>query len=206
MNLRSGAATSQLLVLLGLIALACGGRARGMSASPAAGVAANGGTNGDSDSGDSNGGVGGTTGDGASNGGTRTDGFEGPVPCDSPSQVFSGGIVTCQPGVMHRVSPETCPTPSGCRSDADCAPDELCLCDLVMNSCVKTVCHADAECGPGLLCMFGYPIGYVCQTADDECTTSCPPDAGTCIVEQEPDGTYRRACRVLGGSGGSGPL
>jgi hypothetical protein len=220
MNRRSSVRIDRLLVLFGLVALGCGGRARETSDSPSVGVASNGGADSAWNSGDASGGLAGTTGvgglgapagtgagGGASGSEGGTGGLEGPVPCNNPSQVFSGGIVTCQSGpTQHRVSPEMCTSPSGCRNDTDCAPDELCLCDLVMNSCIKTACHADAECGPGLLCALGFPDGYVCQTFDDECTTTCPPDRGTCVVEQKPDGAYWRACRVLEGSGGSGPL
>jgi len=141
-------------------------------------------------------------------------GFEGPLPCVSDGAIYAGGVELCDDGDQHRAMAEACPRPQacgaspcnvGCTNDEDCAADERCLCDAVMNNCVEARCRSDADCATGFLCITDAQGTFACQTADDECTTRCPEGKGSCLLEERDDGTYRRACVVTMGAGGSGP-
>jgi hypothetical protein len=108
---------------------------------------------------------------------------------------------------------------SECQSDSDCKTDELCLCDAEINHCVPASCHSDAECGPGLLCIStSTGLGrtpFACQTAEDECTATCPnynstgPNGaeqylfGSCTLTVRSDGTRQRTCSYSSGTGGT---
>lgn len=91
-----------------------------------------------------------------------------------------------------------------CATDADCAADELCLCQPGRaGSCKHVGCRIDADCGSGLLCADvlidecgGYT--YRCQTPFDECMSDadCPGDSPTCLYA----GT-RRTCSAATCSG-----
>ena len=95
---------------------------------------------------------------------------------------------------------------SECQSDADCADDELCLCDATVNHCVPADCRSDGDCGDGLLCIgFASSGVFACQTSADECTTSCPTHQGMsdgqsvdmwgrCNLVAQADGSQRRTC------------
>ncbi|HEX6765290.1 MAG TPA: hypothetical protein VF103_07420, partial [Polyangiaceae bacterium] len=88
-----------------------------------------------------------------------------------------------------------CLTP--CQSDDDCADDELCACDkLVQNAsrftigfglCISATCRTDQDCGSGSFCMTplnpttllsrtGELEPFHCQSALDECHApgTCP--------------------------------
>ena len=115
----------------------------------------------------------------------------------------------CLPGGTAGCPPDRCVTE--CRSDSDCNPNELCVCDGQINHCVSGNCHTDAECGEGFLCISTFdaikgPTPFECQTPDDECTASCAaydttgPNGtpqhmlGTCTLTLRDDGTAHRAC------------
>jgi hypothetical protein len=63
----------------------------------------------------------------------------------------------------------------GCRADADCAVDELCLCGDPIGHCVPALCRADEDCADGAVCGEYVPrvdcngSAYACQTPEDEC-------------------------------------
>lgn len=89
-----------------------------------------------------------------------------------------------------------------CRTDADCANNELCACDssktsgqnqtpLSLGLCTPATCRTDAECGPGVLCVASLesicaqvrkttPDSFHCQSPRDECNGAADcEDAGT---------------------------
>jgi hypothetical protein len=107
-----------------------------------------------------------------------------------------------------------------CQVDADCKPDELCLCDAQLNHCIPTNCHSDAECGPGLLCIAtsdpaNGTTPFTCQNADDDCTATCAGYdtsgangvtlhmTGGCGLTVRDDGSTHRDCSYFAGTGGS---
>lgn len=76
----------------------------------------------------------------------------------------------------------------GCVSDADCASDNLCLCQEPVGKCVPTLCHSDAECPPEVSCSANAgPRGFFCPSGTGSCTFDfeCPSrqscQAGACV-------------------------
>lgn len=69
----------------------------------------------------------------------------------------------------------------GCRTDADCGPQELCVCGPVIGECRQIAeedgCREDADCGPDSMCLdngrasdgnFGKAL-FSCSRPEDEC-------------------------------------
>ncbi|MES1205730.1 MAG: hypothetical protein ABUS79_07310 [Pseudomonadota bacterium] len=76
-----------------------------------------------------------------------------------------------------------------CRTDADCAANEICACSTniggyqpPVNLCVPATCHVDADCGANGYCSPGYGrcgtvAGYFCHGSADTCidgSKDCP--------------------------------
>lgn len=89
----------------------------------------------------------------------------------------------------------------GCRADADCAADELCLCDYPVGRCVHALCRADEDCEGSAVCGEYVPktdcngVAYACQTPKDECASkSCwgsgADSAAFCTLDEN----RRRTC------------
>ena len=90
------------------------------------------------------------------------------------------GQVACDSGYTDAL----CVMP--CESDADCAPDEACLCDHAewwdVTRCVPAECRTDADCAP-YECGINwrscpYSAHLVCRTANDECMKDSDCDGG----------------------------
>jgi len=87
-----------------------------------------------------------------------------------------------------------CITP--CASDADCAADEACVCEMAYPNnfatrCVPADCRTDADCG-GLECGISrsecrFVDRLTCRTAADEChgDANCPGNSYFCSYDEE---------------------
>lgn len=82
-----------------------------------------------------------------------------------------------------------------CFVDADCAADEVCLCDGSNgggNQCVSGDCRVDADCNDAFTCSptfgsCGHYLGFVayrCHRAADACTTDADCDEGYCAFDE----------------------
>lgn len=103
-----------------------------------------------------------------------------------------------------------------CRTDADCANDELCACDssrnrpsssasITVGVCVPAACRTDADCAESQLCIaplegdcaqdsVGKPKAFHCQSPDDEC--SGRGDCAAAAGEDDPRFiSYEFSCR-----------
>jgi hypothetical protein len=79
----------------------------------------------------------------------------------------------------------------GCRTDADCGPGFICVCDDPVGQCFEASCVTDADCPSGMLCASyltcpgtGAFQAFACQSPSDACggTVDCP--RGTyCTIE-----------------------
>jgi len=144
----------------------------------------------------------------------------GPAPLDCASENYCSDVPhgRCLPGNSTACRGDECF--SECKSDSDCASNELCLCDDQINHCVPARCRSDAECGPGLLCIttsqgLNGLTPFTCQNSDDECTSTCanytsksPNGAtrymfGACILTLHDDGSSQRDCTYSASTGGS---
>jgi hypothetical protein len=83
----------------------------------------------------------------------------------------------------------------GCETDADCGPDQLCLCDGPRSRCVAASCKTDTEC-EGWTCARGSepsacgspPAFFACQGPLDTCdaVSGCDPSSCTaCLYSAE---------------------
>jgi hypothetical protein len=109
--------------------------------------------------------------------------------CKSDSDCTTGHEGHCQ--TTQRAA--TCACYYGCKSDADCSADRICVCGNPTGQCELAKCRSDADCGPGKLCLSASngacSTVFACQTVKDTCAgdRDCPPTYSQCTF----DGDHR---------------
>lgn len=127
-------------------------------------------------------GIGSGTDSGAAIGICRTD-----AECTNGPQGYCG-VTTKSPA---------CSCHYGCKSDADCPSDRICVCGDPTGECVLAQCKSDAECGAGSLCISASDGAcrrvFACQNAKDLCAgdRDCPPNYSQCTLEGD-----HRVCKA----------
>lgn len=91
-----------------------------------------------------------------------------------------------------------------CVKDADCMPDQLCLCGPAGGRCESAKCHTGADCPAGEACTSWDPTqgclyrAFACTTAQDTCggDTDCSSQVPFSFCSVQPDG--HRQCQTGG--------
>ncbi|HEY8375034.1 MAG TPA: ferritin-like domain-containing protein, partial [Nannocystis sp.] len=124
--------------------------------------------------------------------------------CTSASECTRGAYPQCVQA-FGQIG-EFCRCDYSCKTDADCAPDQVCVCGGALGDgrhaqCVPAHCRADAECGDGVCGLSSYfngcstQVQLACRTAADACKNDgdCT-DGQHCVFDEQ---AARWDCRGL---------
>ena len=99
--------------------------------------------------------------------------------------------------VEQREYPESSEADPACRTDADCADGQACICGRMdggpsISTCVSAECASDADCEGA--CLLSYPpaivtdlecvacgLGLFCERPGSTCMEGCPGNGRGCI-------------------------
>jgi hypothetical protein len=125
------------------------------------------------------------------------------VTCTQDSDCV-GELSYCQQTFPGAPTTTSCLT--GCLSDNDCAPSQLCLCGAPLGTCVPATCRADSDCEEGAACLsYRFPCspgsiaGFSCTSDADSCHSFVDcivPEGAAFVTCSASDGAF--SCQGMG--------